>query len=451
MNNSVVIQAANLSKVYKLYNKPVDRVKETLHPLRKQYHRDFYALKDVSFEVTRGETLGIIGRNGSGKSTLLKILAGVLSPSSGSASVHGKVSALLELGTGFNPELSGIDNIYFNGSILGYTRDEMDARMDSILSFADIGDFVHQPIKMYSSGMLVRIAFAAAINIDPDILIIDEALSVGDAKFQRKCYAKFQEFKKAGKTVLFVSHGIETIKQFCDRTILLDAGTFVAQGLPDAIAKIYLKRLFGENVNPPTLNATSTIMKISKNFPVSTGEERGSVRSLISTKKSDITEETPNDKEMRITNGKVELFDFGILDDAGHIVTCLETEKEYTIYSKALFHTDLNCNDLFMGIGIHNIKGLLLYWTNTDLHNINISSHKAGTVVEGRFHFINRLAPGDFFLGFVIRNLTEIFDKRSDVLHFKVFPERTIGEGSKFNLNPRIEIITYDDITKMQS
>jgi len=183
-----VIRVSNISKVYKLYDNPVSRLKESLHPFKKKYHRDFYALNDVTFEVKRGESIGIIGKNGSGKSTLLKILTGVLTPTFGSVTVNGKVSSLLELGAGFNPEMTGVENVYFNGTVLGFSKHEMDAKLNDILSFADIGNFVNQPIKTYSSGMLVRLSFAAAINIDPDILVIDEALAVGDFFFRQKCY-----------------------------------------------------------------------------------------------------------------------------------------------------------------------------------------------------------------------------------------------------------------------
>ena len=229
----LAISIQHLSKKYRLYDRSIDRLKESLHPFRKKYHRDFFALKDVSFDIRKGETVGIIGKNGSGKSTLLKIIAGVLTPSSGGLAVHGNVSALLELGIGFNPELTGLENIYFSGTIMGYSREQMDARVDDILAFADIGDFIHQPVKTYSSGMFVRLAFAMATNVDPDILIIDEALSVGDIFFQAKCYRKFDQFQKMGKTILFVTHSLENIIRFCHRGIVLENG----EKLIDADAK----------------------------------------------------------------------------------------------------------------------------------------------------------------------------------------------------------------------
>ena len=223
MSEEVIIKVEELSKVYKLYDNHRDRVKEALNPFGKKYHKDFYALRDISFDVKRGESLGILGKNGSGKSTLLQILTGVLQPTTGKVEVKGKVSALLELGAGFNPEFTGLQNVYFNGSIMGYTKEEMDQRLDDILAFADIGDFVYQPVKTYSSGMFVRLAFAVAVNVDPDILIIDEALAVGDAKFQKKCYDKMKTFQENGKTILLVTHA--SIKGFASNGMLINEGS----------------------------------------------------------------------------------------------------------------------------------------------------------------------------------------------------------------------------------
>ena len=206
--SEVAIRVDDVSKLYKLYDKPSDRLKESLGLTRKKLYKEHYALHNVSFDVKRGETVGIIGTNGSGKSTILKIITGVLNPSGGHVEIDGRISALLELGAGFNMEYTGIENIYLNGTMIGFSREEIDAKMQDILDFADIGDFVHQPVKTYSSGMFVRLAFAVAINIDPEILIVDEALSVGDVFFQAKCYKKFEDFKKMGKTILFVSHDL---------------------------------------------------------------------------------------------------------------------------------------------------------------------------------------------------------------------------------------------------
>ena len=237
----VVVDVEHLSKCYKLYDRPVDRLKEALHPLRRSYHRDFFALRDISFTVRRGETVGIIGKNGSGKSTLLKMITGVLTPSGGSKVIRGRISALLELGAGFNPEFTGIENIYMNGTILGYSKQEMAARLGDIVAFADIGDFIHQPVKMYSSGMFARLAFAVAINVEPDILIVDEALSVGDVFFQNKCFKRFEDLKRRGVTILFVSHDMGSIRQLTSRVLWLEHGRSRMFGETEVVCEAYFK------------------------------------------------------------------------------------------------------------------------------------------------------------------------------------------------------------------
>lgn len=234
----ITINVSNVTKSYKLYEKPFDRVKESFMG-KKSFHKDFLAVNDVSFQVKKGETVGIIGGNGAGKSTLLKMITGVLNPSEGKIELSGNVSALLELGTGFDAERNGIENIYLNGRINGLSKKEIEDSIDEILEFADIGDFVYQPIKTYSSGMLVRLAFATAVNIKPEILIVDEALSVGDVRFQQKCYRKIREFKENG-TVLLVSHDTGAITSFCDRVIWMDKGKIYKEGTPDEIIEEYL-------------------------------------------------------------------------------------------------------------------------------------------------------------------------------------------------------------------
>ena len=220
--DNIAIKVENVTKIYKLYDKPSDRLKESLGLTHKKCYVEHYALDQVNIEVRRGETVGIIGTNGSGKSTILKIITGVLNPTSGNIVINGRISALLELGAGFNMEYTGMENIYLNGTMIGFSKEEIDAKLQDILEFADIGDFINQPVKTYSSGMFVRLAFAVAINIEPEILIVDEALSVGDVFFQAKCYRKFEEFKEQGKTILFVSHDLSSISKYCDRLVLLN-------------------------------------------------------------------------------------------------------------------------------------------------------------------------------------------------------------------------------------
>lgn len=256
-----VIKVENLSKVYNLYDRPIERMKEALSIRRKTYHRDHYALKDVSFEVKRGENIGIIGVNGAGKSTLLKIITGVTTPTTGSVQVNGKISALLELGTGFNPEYTGIENIYLNGTMMGYSREQIDAKVDSIVEFAGIGEFIHQPVKTYSSGMFARLAFAVAINVEPEILIVDEVLSVGDTRFQIKCMDKMKQLIEGGTTVLFVSHDTYAIRRFCTRAVWINKGEVMADGDVNLIADKYMDFLkLGDNgVNGVVEKTTSSL------------------------------------------------------------------------------------------------------------------------------------------------------------------------------------------------
>lgn len=236
---SIMIKVDNLVKRYNIYDNPIDRLKETFSITKKSYHREFSALNGISFTVEKGDAIGILGKNGCGKSTLLKMITGVLTPTSGTIEVNGKISAILELGTGFNMEYTGIENIYLNGTMMGYTREEVDAKVNDIVEFADIGEFIKQPVKVYSSGMFARLAFAVAINVDPDILIVDEALAVGDTRFQIKCINKMKELKERGTTILFVSHATEQVKRFCNKAIWIKDGCVNADGPSSEVADLY--------------------------------------------------------------------------------------------------------------------------------------------------------------------------------------------------------------------
>jgi len=284
--SNVAIKVNHLTKVYKLYDKPIDRLKESLSPFKRNYHKDFYALNDVSFEIKKGETVGIIGKNGAGKSTLLKIITGVLTPTSGHVHVNGRTASLLELGAGFNPEYTGIENIYLQGTLMGYAHEEMETKIDEILAFADIGDFVYQPVKSYSSGMFARLAFAIAINVDPDILIVDEALSVGDAAFQNKCIRKMEEIGKKGITILFVSHDSQTINKFCNRAIWLNSGIIKEQGNPEQILENYMSFMsYGVETQRDANNPNEEKMNINKSTfdlkDVTTFDSFGEKKALI--------------------------------------------------------------------------------------------------------------------------------------------------------------------------
>jgi lipopolysaccharide transport system ATP-binding protein len=239
MEDNIALDIRELTKTFKLFNNHTERVKESFHPFRKKYHRPFNAVTNVSFKVRKGETVGIVGRNGSGKSTLLQIICGILQPSAGSVSVHGRVSAILALGAGFNPEFTGRENVFINGAILGLHRAEIESRLGSIVSFADIGDFFDQPVKTYSSGMYVRLAFAIAVSVEPDILVVDEALAVGDEMFQRKCFGRIRAIRENGGTILFVSHAAGSVVELCDRAVLLDRGELILEGTPKFVVGKY--------------------------------------------------------------------------------------------------------------------------------------------------------------------------------------------------------------------
>jgi len=250
LSNDIAIKVTNLTKVYHLYDKPQDRLKEALNPFKKSYHHDFYAMNDVSFEIKKGETVGIIGKNGAGKSTLLKMITGVLTPTSGNIEVNGKIASLLELGAGFNPEMTGLENIYLNGTLMGFSHEEMESKIDAILEFADIGEFIHQQVKTYSSGMFARLAFSVAINVEPEILIVDEVLSVGDMRFQQKCIRKMEKLADYGVTILFVTHDTGLINKFCNRAIWIKDGEIKNIGSSSQITKEYFSFMsFGLETN----------------------------------------------------------------------------------------------------------------------------------------------------------------------------------------------------------
>lgn len=299
-----IIEIKDLCKVYKLYNKPGDRIKESLFPKAfKGKSTDFYALNGVSFGIKRGETVGIIGKNGSGKSTLLKILTGVISESSGEKRITGNISALLELGAGFNPEYTGIENIYLNGTIMGISKEEMKEKIDDIIAFAEIGEFINHPVKSYSSGMFVRLAFAVAINVDPDILIVDEALAVGDYRFQAKCYNKFEELKEKGKTILFVTHDVDAVRRFCSRALWIDSGKLIMDGNVNEVTSKYMEFIVGSdpNVNLEKIEEENTEIQSLPDKEMNPINRFGSDVGVI--------------KNVRVFNGNRETEVFSLYDD----------------------------------------------------------------------------------------------------------------------------------------
>lgn len=415
----IAIKVENVSKIYKLYDKPSYRFKEALGLTKKTLHQDHYALNNVSFDVKKGETVGIIGTNGSGKSTILKIITGVLNPTEGDVKLEGRISALLELGAGFNQEYTGLENIYLNGTMMGFSDAEIAARVDDILDFADIGDFIHQPVKTYSSGMFVRLAFAVAINIDPEILIVDEALSVGDVFFQVKCYHKFEEFKKLGKTILFVSHDLGSISKYCDRVILLNKGVKVSEGDPKTIVDMY-KQIMVNNDAEIKMGASEGETNKKNENPDYNDIQKGEWKQYMSN--------NPNFLSYGEKYG--EIIDYAIVDDTGKITSNIQKNTEFTIKMKVRF--DIDIQEPIYAFTIKDLQGTEVTGTNTMYEDIATGSVKKGDVRIIEFKQNMNLQGRDYMLslgcvGFH-KNKFEVYHRLYDVCNIHVISEKnTVG------------------------
>ena len=407
------IQVKHLDKMYKLYNKPSDRLKEALG--FKVPVREHYALRDVSFEVRRGETVGIIGTNGSGKSTILKIITGVLNPTGGEVTVDGRISALLELGAGFNMEYTGIENVYLNGTMMGFSKEEIDSRLQDILDFADIGDFVHQPVKAYSSGMFVRLAFAVAINIDPEILIVDEALSVGDVFFQAKCYRKFEEFKKMGRTILFVSHDLSSIARYCDRVVLLNKGVKLEEGSPKQMVDMYKQLLVGQD---------PTKQQVQEEKPKESWSEEFQV----------------NPNMLEYGSKLAEITDFAVIDDKGRSTNTIEKGSSFQIRMKVVFHEAIQ--EPIMAYTFKDIKGTEITGTNTMFEKMHIENSDEGDTCTVTFTQKMFLQGGEYLLAFGCTGYKDgeftVFHRLYDACNITVVSEQnTVGF---YDMDSQVEI-----------
>ena len=410
----IAIAVENVSKIYKLYDRPRDRMFEALGLSKQKKYHEKYALSDVSFHVKKGECVGIIGTNGSGKSTILKIITGVLNQTSGNVSVKGRISALLELGAGFNMEYTGLENIYLNGTMNGFSEEEIDAKLQDILDFADIGDYVKQPCKTYSSGMFVRLAFSVGINIEPEILIVDEALSVGDVFFQAKCYHKFEEFKQMGKTIIFVSHDLSSIAKYCDRVILLDQGVKLGEGGPKEMIDDFKRVLVGQYQTP---------------------EEKAESKSLL---EDEEIQEAIRKKEKKLEDTKT--LEYGtkqavieeiyLTDDNGTKSNAIIKGMNFGIHMRVRFQDDIPAP--IFAFTVKNVKGTEITGTNTMFEKAFLEPVKAGTVKEITFKQRMTLQGGDYLMSFGVTGYDgsdfQVYHRLYDALDVTVISDKnTVG------------------------
>lgn len=417
------IQINNLVKEYKMFSRKKDRLLEAILP-NYERHTNFKAIDNLNLEIKKGEILGILGKNGAGKSTLLKMITGVVVPTSGELKVEGKISSLLELGAAFNPDLTGMENIYQHGQVMGLTDEEIKAKEKEIIEFADIGEHLSQPVKTYSSGMFARLAFACAINVDPDILIVDEVLSVGDIAFQLKCFKKFEQFKESGKTILFVTHSVDDVLRNCTRAIIMQNGRKTYDGDVKTGVEKYKKLMVGieeKEEEPKQEETKSTEYKYD-------GE----------TWKSKMTE---NPKLITYGNGKAEVIDYGAFDKEGHIVNVINSDEEITFKSKVLFKEKVK-NPIFT-MTVKDFSGKEMAGTNTDIEKIATGEFEKGDIVIAEFTQKIPLVPGKYTLSFSCTRYTssgelEALNRKYDALLVEfTTSKRTVG---LVNIDSKIKI-----------
>ena len=430
--NSIVVK--DLVKIYNLYESSADRLKEVLHIGKKILHQEYYALNGINFEVKRGETFGIIGTNGAGKSTLLKIITNVAAPTRGTIEVEGKISALLELGAGFNSEYSGLENIYLNGVMMGYSREEMDERVNTIAEFADIGDFLYQPVKTYSSGMFARLAFAVAINVEPDILIVDEALSVGDVFFQNKCFRKFEELRSRGITILFVSHDIGTVKQMCSRVLWIEKG---------------VQQMVGDSVEVCNAYSNSILEKRAQAFEKNQehqGEPRETIGEGYRIEKFELGKYPPITYTNESTLSEdVEIVSVFILDSEGQIVTECEVNHKYSV--NIIFSSKIDIPSCIAGFVLETVKGLWVINTNSIINGQETGFKVTkDTLNRVEFHFIMpSIMNGDYVLGVAVSEGIEesykVFTWLYHVLYVRI--KNTDRSAAVINVPTEIKIFEH--------
>lgn len=441
-SNNNAISVNNVTKIYRLYEKPIDRLKEVMSPTHKNYHRDFYALSGISFDVPKGQTVGIIGTNGSGKSTILKIITGVLTPTDGTLKVNGVISALLELGAGFNMDYTGIENIYMNGTMMGFSRKEMDNKLKDILDFADIGDFVYQPVKTYSSGMFVRLAFALAINVEPEILIVDEALSVGDVFFQAKCYRRMEEIRQKGTTILMVTHDMGAIIKYCDQVVVLNKGNFIAQGEPGKMVDLY-KKILANQMDDLSLDLEEISSGELNDFSGEHVKSRSDRNALKEGFMKDKLTVNPNRTEYG--DKKAEIVDFGLLDERGNLSNLLLKGEYFTIKEKIQFHG--NIESPIFTYTIKDKRGADLTGTNTMYEASDVESVKQGDVYEVEFKQKMTLQGGEYLLSMSCTGFENgehvVYHRLYDIVNITVISNKnTVGI---YDMEPKVSLKLHRD------
>lgn len=428
MKNDAVIQVDQISKKYKIFQSNQARFLEFLNPFKQVYHKEFWALRDISFEVSKGQTYGLIGRNGSGKSTLLQLIAGVLRPTTGKITTEGRISALLELGAGFNPNFTGRDNVILNGVITGLSKQEIEERLPEIIEYSELGEFVDQPVRTYSSGMFVRLAFSAAIHVDPEILIVDEALAVGDARFQRKCFRKFEQFRKEGKTVFLVTHDANAIVRHCDTTILMDGGHMIDRGTPKDVVNHYT-----EIMNAPD-NPTVPSSKITEvsapdfahiGYQASFPEENEAPLARFFSEKH--TEDrcpqrkSYNSREHRYGSKKAEIIDYYLVCDEKLDPVFLTSHDLLEVHIKVLFHEAVEFP--IYGLTLKRLDGVEVYGSNSWFEKTAVKPTQAGDIVVFKISVKMSLVHGDYFMSLgIVEQQDEIIamDRRYDLIHLKI-------------------------------
>lgn len=460
-SDEISIRVEGLSKRYEIYSQPADRLKQMIlpkvrrwaHRSDREYFHEFWALRGVSFDVKRGETVGIVGRNGSGKSTLLQMICGTLTPTLGEVTVHGRVAALLELGSGFNPEFTGRENVYLNATVLGLSREEIDNRFDAIVAFADIGEFIEQPVKTYSSGMYIRLAFAVAINVNPEILVVDEALSVGDEAFQRKCFARINQIREGGATVLFVSHSGNTVVELCNRALLLDGGELLTMGSAKFVVSRYQKlsyspadkfsviramikergdedATFTDVAEPPVLGRAEEDVSQRREVTVEAGptDADSNASSLPDAPVRDdayFEEGMVPTSTFRYDSAGATIEDAHVETLAGRRVNFLQSGCEYVYTYRVHFARDVTA--VRFGMLIKSVTGLELAGSITSWAGDSLVRVAAGTSIAVSFRFPCLFASGAYFLNAGVQGCIDsedvYLDRLIDAVMFKVIHE----------------------------